>query len=397
MLNWLLVAPFLAFAPAIYICVRGAYSPEQVAALADLLDGGKGTLLSLYETGDPAWIQAPAAEKLFTRPLPRLRPWRRLSMVFGAVAFLSIALLLPQRLADERGNEILANGIASDLKNTVAELKKQDLITPVEEKKLQEEIERIRKDAMQRLDASSWEAADALREKTAAGISQKRDALKWAMESAARYSAAAQAGAPNTPAQAQELGEAIETLAKMGMLADAPPELQKLLGGQKALAGGKVQLPSDAASLKKLNESLARYLSERGERFGKAAQLGREFAQFDPREFPFSNEPQPDGDGDPGAGGINRGRGDASLTRGNETAAFDRFKAVSLPPGYVRSPDDWAPVAVLPGSPQESPVFSAPSQALQYANTAGQAAWRRTLAPRHYSAVRKYFEVSSTP
>src|SRR5207248_2045784 len=137
-------------------------------------------------------------------------------------------------------NAALANDIAADLKTTLAELKKQGLVTTSEEKNLEEEIERIRKGALERVDSSSWEAADALREKVAAGLSEKQDAMKWAQESLAHYAAAAQAGAPNSGAQAEELAKSIEKLAQMGLLADAPAELQKLLGGQSAVAGGKL-------------------------------------------------------------------------------------------------------------------------------------------------------------
>jgi hypothetical protein len=98
-----------------------------------------------------------------------------------------------------------------------------------------------------------------------------------------------------------------------------------------------------------------------------------------------------DGDGQPGRGGINRGRGDADLTWGQETKPFDRFKSKPLPPGAARSPDDWAPVVTLPGAPQESPTASAQAAAREYSAAAGQTAWRRSLAPRHQSAVKKYF------
>ena len=37
-------------------------------------------------------------------------------------------------------------------------------------------------------------------------------------------------------------------------------------------------------------------------------------------------------------------------------------------------------------------MISAPSAARDYASGAGQGAWRRSLAPRHQSAVKKYFE-----
>jgi hypothetical protein len=45
----------------------------------------------------------------------------------------------------------------------------------------------------------------------------------------------------------------------------------------------------------------------------------------------------------------------------------------------------------MPGAPQANPEISSAAAARQYAATAGQTAWRRTLAPRHQSAVKKYF------
>lgn len=395
LLPWLWLAPVLASLPAAVVCLKRAYRPAEISALADSLSGGRGTLLALAETGDTAWAHA-AAESLSRLALPRLRPWRRLWPVLPAMLFLAAALLIEQRTM-RPGNAVLANDIAAELKTTLAELKKQELITKEEERKLEEEIERIRKGAMERVDPSSWEASDTLREKVVAGLSEKQDAVKWAGESLARYAAAAQAGTPNSPAQAGELAKAIENLAKTGLLNDASAELQQLLGGQYAVAGGKVQLPTDPAALRRLSELLSADLAKRGQRFADLAKLGKAFGRFDPSEYPlFNNEPGPDGDGDPGVGGINRGRGDAPLTWGKESLPFDRFKPVALPPGSVRSPDEWSPVAVLPGAPKESPEASAPAAAQSYAGAAGQGAWRRTLAPRHHSAVKKYFDNSGS-
>src|SRR4029453_16457139 len=151
--------------------------------------------------------------------------------------------------------------------------------------------------------------------------------------------------------------------------------------------------PSDPKALRKLAQQLAQHLGDRATRFGEVRRAGRDPGRFTPSEFgEFNFEEGPDGDGDPGAGGINRGRGDADLTWGDESLPFDRFKSVALPPGAVRSPDDWAPVAALPGAPKEGPerTFSPPG--MQFSGTTGQSAWRRTLAPRHYSAVKRYFE-----
>jgi cell division protein FtsB len=388
LLPWLWLAPLLATIPAILFCLRRAYRPAEVAALADSLSGGHGTLLTIFETGANAWSTA------VTFPMPRLRPWRKLAPVLAAALFLVVTMFMPQRVPAAAGRTVLANDIVADLKSTVEELKQQELLTTEEAKNLEQEIERIRRDAQDRVDSSSWEAADALREKMSASLSQKEDALHWAEDSLARFAAAAQAGNAPTSAESEELANAIEKLAQTGMLSDAPADLQKLLGGEKALAGGQVKLPKDPAQLRRLAASLAQHLGDRSARLGDIRRLSKESGRFDPSEFGEFNFDAPDGDGDPGNGGINRGRGDANLTWGDESLPFDRFKSATLPPGAVRSPDDWSPVAVLPGAPKEAPELSGASSGLQFAGTAGQAAWRRTLAPRHYSAVKRYFENS---
>jgi hypothetical protein len=387
-LPWLLLTPLVAALPAGVMCYVRWYRPAEIVALADALGGGHGLLLTLFETGDRAWAESPRLAQALQFPLPQLRPWRRLAVLPPAAALLAGALWLPQRVPSGDTNAVLAEGIAADLSATLLELEQQALITPAEEKRLEEEVERIRRAAEQRVDSSSWEASDAFRERVIAGLSEKQKGLKWAEASLGRYQAAARAGAggeSSAAAQAAELTAALEALSRSGLLEGAPADLQSLLRAGK--------LPKDAGSLNRLAESLSGYLAETNGRFNGLARLGKEFGRFDPAEFPLeAGESASEGDGTPGAGGITRGRADAPLTWGKESLPLDRFKAVPLPAGAPRSPDDWAPLVVLPGVPRPSPSLSAPAAARQYAAAAGQNAWRRTLTPRHQSAVKKYFE-----
>jgi hypothetical protein len=319
-------------------------------------------------------------------PMPRLRPWRRLAPLPAAAAFMVVALLVPQRIP--RNADVLADEIAEDLIETVVALTQEELITSAEQEQLEEEIERIRSGARERVDASTWEAADAVRERVAARMSARQDAVKWAQESLARYAAAAGAGTSGNAGQAaaadlDEVAKAVEALAKNGMLAGAPEDLRRL-------AGGRGTFPTDPEALRRLMASLAEFLEARGTRLADLEVLDGQPGRFDPAEFPLAASV--DGDGDPGAGAANRGRADAALTRGETTRPFDKFKAQALPPGQVRGPDDWAPVVSMPGAPVVAPERGADGAARAYATTPGQAAWRRTLAPRHQSAVRKYFE-----
>jgi hypothetical protein len=382
-LPWLWLLPLVATVPVLVICFVRAYRPAEVAALADWLSGGHGVVLTQVETNDAAWSASRLFQSASTFALPRLRPWRRLALMLPALAFLVLAMAIPQRVAPY-SEAALADEIAAELAATLAELKQQDLVTPDEEQRLKEEIEEIRRSARERVDSSSWEAVDAVREKVAATLSDKQDAVKWAQDSLARLEAAAQGGAGlGSEAQSAELMKALEKLAQTGMLEGAPPDLKRLAESGK--------LPVDPKSLQQLAASLSKYLGETGKRFGDLARLGKEFGRFEPSEFPLESDQAAAGGAQPGRGGIDRGRADAPLTWGNETAKLDTFKARPLPPGAPRNPDDWAPLVELPGAPQASATVSGPSAARQYAAAAGQAAWRRNLAPRHQSAVKKYF------
>jgi hypothetical protein len=383
-LVWLWLLPGLTAIPSLAICLRRAYAPGDVAAVADWLGGGRGGLLTWYETTDPAWSESSLIQQAATFPLPRIRLRAAQMALIPALAFLAVAWLLPQRVRALDTSGALAAEIAADLKAAVVELKQEALITPEEEQRLEDQIEQIRKSAEERVDPSSWEAADALREQVVAGLTEKQEAVKWAQESLARLSAAAEAagaGESLSNAQTAELTKALEKLAKTGLLAGASEKLRGMLQAGK--------LPTDPKALRDLAASLGKYLAETNGKFANAAGLGKAFGRFDPSEFQTGQSA--DGDGMPGRGGVNRGRADAELTWGKETTPFDRFKSKPLPPGAARSPDDWAPVVTLPGAPQESPTFGARGAARDYAAAAGQTAWRRSLAPRHQSAVKKYF------
>jgi hypothetical protein len=174
------------------------------------------------------------------------------------------------------------------------------------------------------------------------------------------------------------------------MLEGAPAEL-------KDLASGNLSMPSDAAALAKLADALGKYLGGRRGDLARAAK-GLKGERFDPDEFQLADPEAGVGNGEgenPGRGGVNRGRADAPLTWGDETIPFDRFKAQALPPGAARGPDDWAPVVQLPGAPRSSSQVSTASTGRAYGDTAGQEAWRRSLAPRHQRAVRTYFDGSA--
>ena len=102
-LAWLWLLPVLAAIPALVLCVRRAYAPMDVAAMADSLGGGQGALLTWFETADPAWSESPMVQQATAFPLPRLRLRRAQMAMVPALAFLAVAWLLPQHVLEWAG------------------------------------------------------------------------------------------------------------------------------------------------------------------------------------------------------------------------------------------------------------------------------------------------------
>ena len=284
-LAWLWLLPVLTAIPALVICCAAGLCARRTSRLwpigwaEDAAPCSRGSRRT-----DPAWSESPLVQQAAAFPLPRIRLRLAQMAVIPALAFLAVAWLLPQRVRALDASAALADEIASDLKAAVVELKQQALITPEEEQRLEEQIERIRQSAEERVDPSSWEAADALREQVVAALTEKQEAVKWAQESLARLAAAADAlgsGESLSNAQTAELTKALEKLAKTGLLAGAPGKLRGMLQAGK--------LPTDPKALRELAASLGKYLAETNGKFGNAAGLGKEFGRFDPSEFPLGS------------------------------------------------------------------------------------------------------------
>ena len=96
----------------------------------------------------------------------------------------------------------------------------------------------------------------------------------------------------------------------------------------------------------------------------------------------------------PGKGGITRGRGDAHLEYKNQTkGATDAFKAKRLPPGRQPS-KEWELSGLRRSTPTVQPERAGASGS-QGDGGAGEASWRRRLAPRYRDVVRRYFSTGS--
>ena len=101
--------------------------------------------------------------------------------------------------------------------------------------------------------------------------------------------------------------------------------------------------------------------------------------------------------GRPGQGGINRGRGDAAISFGDESDAQGvKFQEVVLPPGTLDDPENRV-LKITSKPPRVDPGVVAGRRGVrEQGPAAGGATWNRRLRPRHRGVVKKYFGGRST-
>jgi hypothetical protein len=93
----------------------------------------------------------------------------------------------------------------------------------------------------------------------------------------------------------------------------------------------------------------------------------------------------------PGKGGVGRGRADAEMIWGEETAGdTSKFESKTLPDARYADPEHSAIVGIGATAPPVDPTAEAPG-AGAIESSGGQTAWRRRLAPHHRDAVRSWF------
>ncbi|MFO0981607.1 MAG: hypothetical protein U1E76_07610 [Planctomycetota bacterium] len=93
----------------------------------------------------------------------------------------------------------------------------------------------------------------------------------------------------------------------------------------------------------------------------------------------------------PGNGGVDRGRADAAMIWGKESAGqSDRFAVRVLKPGDYLDPDQSTTLGVSQAAPEANPQ-RAPTDRTSVPADQGQGAWRRRLSPRHRDAVKAFF------
>jgi hypothetical protein len=378
---------------------------ESVARLDSALSSG-GLLMMLSEFPDEEWSQAlPQLELAWKQALPRVRPRRFASFLSLPLLFAVGACFVPLR--EGTSALVLRNTVgqqaAQQLETLLDSLDKEQVLEEEEKKQLQEEIARITEETRETpLTHEKWETVDALRERMKVRLESATMIALQASDAAALLAAAGSADGEldfdRIDLLEKDLGEALQKLAKKGVLKRAPQELQDQL--QRLLKNGKLNLAEAGDDREELLDELREFLEDENR---KLAELRKKCAgcngNGDGEEG--DEEGQCSGNSNcnrPGRGGVTRGRGDAQLTWGDEAdKQGTKFKEVVLPKGMLDQPKDEI-VAIRKSAPDAEPAAEAPRSASRADDAAaGQATWNRKLNPRHRNAVRKYFDKVKVP
>jgi hypothetical protein len=398
---------------------RGRFTRgESVAMLDRSLDAG-GLLMTLCEAPHAEWeARLPHVERAWKNGMPRIRPRRFASYLALPVMFAIGVCFIPLRDLSARPlTRTVGRQATAELEELLNVMDEEQVLDEQEEQQLREEIAKLARETEEApLTHESWETVDALEQRLRM---QMADSLAMADQASAAAQLLAEVAAGNAPAMSPERqeeleGDVLEMLQRMQHNGTTPgtmsPQMQQLL--QRLMRNSEgTRLPQDGAERQQLLDELREMLQHEQQRLaearqrcqsgqchsgeceGQCRQCGR-FGKCNGNGLCSScaGASQRDGDGRPGRGGVNRGRGDAELTWGDEADAQGaKFKETVLPPGIGEEPqDDILGLSFAP--PEEDPAAAAPRSARRADGpTGGEETWERKLRPRHRDVVRRYF------
>ncbi len=320
--------------------------------------------------------------------------WQRpVAVALFAAAMLLLAAWVPvSERAAAKQRLIEKPSAVKDVEQWVRELRKEEAV----EEKSADEVDKKIADLLKR-PAENWyehgslEAAGNLKEQTAAAMRELAENLADAQ----RAASALQAMGDSAPQSVKDslaagLEQAASNLAAGGMKPNE--QLLQQLQSMK---------PSDLKNLSKEQmRKLAEQLKKNSETLGKC--LGK-CEGFDSSGIPTYNladgkegKSGPDGDGDPGRGGINRGRGDAEMFFKKDETNLATKRTESVPAEL--DPERAAPADVLAVTDGKHDVDKNAWQgtkqggAIQNAGDGGSAVWQNSLMPAEREVLKRYFK-----
>lgn len=386
-----------------------------LTALIDQTNRMGGLLMSSERMDTSSWLtQRPAPQ------CPQIR-WRMgskaavclLMMLFTGATFFTPYYLNPNTLT----NKLEIGASAAELREKVSLLKEEALIQPDKADQLEQQLDRMEKNARANDPARAWETLDHLNDRIQAeadknvqNLTDQMAAVKRA-ENLALMLAHADQLQPSVRTQAMRaLTQMLKDISQGG---DASPLLnndQRM----RALGNGA----SSSEQLASLSGNLQKFQKQMAERLKRLQASGMSTANWG--KVPELASP-PDDSGleaflkanaqnmtmadisalcqNPGRGGVSRGRGDAVMTwKEPSSQEGSRFRDVTTPSaGFAGAQENQLlGVTLAPPSKGESEAPPKPG-ALNQAEAGSGAARLHKVRPRHKGPVRRYFDRSPKP
>lgn len=397
---WLGVAAIPVAVVAWLASRREWHTRGESAALLDSKLGAGGLLMTLSELPDEQWSQQlPQYEHVWNDSLPKVRPIRMARYLAMPLIFVVGAGFVPLR--KETSDRILLNSVgrqtSEQLEEALKLLDEAKVVKEEEKKELKELVERLKEETEKSpLTHEKWETVDKLREKMQLRLESATLTMEKGQEAAGLLEKAGLDLQGLSLEQTAHLEKnLLESLKNLSPEAFSKMSAQSRENLQRLLKEGKMNPSQNAKErqqmLKELSEMLKKESDKLKECRGKCKQcLGGQCQNGQCQ----GNKSGPDVEnGKPGRGGVNRGRGDAELTYGDDADKKNtRFQDVVLPPGMLDKPKEEV-IATTPQEPEVDPAASAPRNAERTSDpSSGKETWNRKLRPRHRSVVRGYFD-----
>ena len=341
--------------------------------------------------------------------LPRLRwrggaYWARFT---GAVLFVCISLLIPQRFVEiSRANPLDISEEIKQLADGIDVLKEEEIIELVEAETLEEKLNQLQAEASGEDPVKTWESLDHL----ADTLSQEAaDAAQDTLRDTERLTEAETLaeGLINEGSEmdAQLLAEAMAALS--GLVQEAAQEDELLAAQLPDLKGDANSLTLE--QLKEISAALRLTKSDIYDRLVKLHEVnlidletlkaGEKLGQCNSDGLAAFLAENADSKSvveciGGWCRGISRGPGHTPMTWSDSTTEEGaKFKAEALPLSDIASLEDSEIVGLSIGAPSvNTSSDSAQSGELSGATTGGGSSFNQTVLPRHKGAVRRYFE-----
>ena len=406
---WGLVGLLVAAAAGAILARRKIPTATALRALLDRHGSLGGLLMAAGDTDIGRWQQ-----RIALVPIPTLR-WRsgRQWMLFLiSTGFLVAALFGADRYLPAGDTALEVGGEVQKLSDKLQVLKQEQIVPPERAQVMEKDLDRLHKDALGKDPAKTMETLDHLEQSFSKAAADAAESAIKQTEKVSRGQELADAlEAARSKMDPRQFGEAMKELARLaGEAAAESKALSDSLSDElkDALQQGKLtdeqlrELSKALGQCKALDrEMLAKLVRAKLvdvaalERCDKAGDCdeGALIAALGDCHSDQQLAEALNGDGLPGRGGVNRGRGDAAMIWQDEVQKKDAaFKEKVLPPGAAASLKQSRLAGISTGDPTAKQAGGgSASGALGAARAGGGEARTQLILPEHEKTVQRYF------